>query len=126
MNIIQKYKNRIIIGVLVVIGIFTVVFGKSSIVQGTLTSLCWGTAILIFSYTLNNTIKQELEEFEIESHEILKDIATNGEDSPYYGEYNIDIINRIRQKVEKKARKQVMSCVSLGVILIIIAIICAI
>ena len=56
----------------------------------------------------------------------MKDIATNGEDSPYYGEYNIEIINKIRAKVEKKARKQVMSCAGLGVVLIIIAIICAI
>ena len=126
MNIIQKYKNRIIIGVLMVTGILTVVFGKNMIVQGTITSLCWGIAVLIFSGMLNTATKEELEAFEIESHEILKDIATNGEDSPYYGEYNIEIINKIRAKVEKKARKQVMSCAGLGVVLIIIAIICAI
>jgi len=122
----KKYKNGIIIGVLVLIGVCTVVFGKNSIVQGSITSVCWGTAVLIFACMINKATKQELEEFEIESHEILKDIATNGEDSPYYGEYNIDIINTIRAKVEKKARKQVLSCTTLGVILIIIAIICAI
>ena len=114
----------IIIGALVCIGICTVIWGKTMAVQGAVTSVCWGVAVLIFAGILNQRGHQELQQFEEESHEILKDIATNGEESPYYGEIDIDKVNKIRQQLTKKVKKQVTGCAGLGVVLLIIAIIC--
>ena len=126
MKMIQKYKVGIIIGILVIVGICTVIWGKTMAVQGTITSVCWGVAVLIFAGILNKQSKQELEQFEEESNDILKDIASNGEESPYFGQLDIETVNKIRIKLQKKLRKQVVGCAGLGVVLLIIAIICII
>ncbi len=126
MKTIQKYKMGIIISVLVGIGICTVIWGKSPAVQGGITSACWGAAVLVFAYILNKRTALELQQFEMESHEILKDVAARGEESPYYGEINIEMVNKIREKLQKKLRKQVVGCAGLGVVLLIIALICII
>lgn len=126
MKVLQKYKVGIMIGLLVAIGVCTVIWGKSSAVQGGITSICWGGAVLIFSYLLKQRAGLVLQQFEEESHEILKDITSRGEESPYYGELNIQTVNKIREKLQKKLKKQVMGCAGLGVVLIIIAFICII
>ncbi len=124
MKNLQKYKNGIFIGILVGIGVCSALLGHNLQIQGGVSCLCWGLAILYLSVIAQQRNNLFLLSFDQEAREILEDIATNGENSEYYHFYNFQIIEKLRKKHEKKYRKQMFSILSLGVIFIIISIMC--
>ena len=124
MEKLNRYKKHILMAVLIIAGIATVVFVKNVKIQGGLSCLCLGLAILVAVWINRDKQNQELINFDIEANEILEDIANLGLDSKYYSYYNIDVINNLRAKMLKKHNKQTISCALLGVVLLIIAVIC--
>ena len=124
MEKLNRYKKHILMAVLIIAGIATVVFVKNVKIQGGLSCLCLGLAILVAVWINRDKQNQELINFDIEANEILEDIANLGLDSKYYSYYNIDVINNLRAKMLKKHKKQTISCALLGVVLLIIAVIC--
>lgn len=126
MNWLKRNQMVIIVGALLIVGACTVIFGKTLKVQGGVTCLCWGIAVLVLAYNTYNKNQWHLDEFDKESKEILKDVAINGEESEYYGLVDINIMNKQRTKLAKNLRKQVVSCVIFGTILLISCILCMI
>ena len=124
MEKLKKYRNTIIISILLIAGAIAVVFGKSLAVQGGIAGIAWGCALLIFAIMIKKRNDKELEQYDVEMTEILKDIASKEEDSEYYGLVDISRANKDRAKIVKKQRKQVVSCAIIGVLLIVLAIVC--
>lgn len=121
MSKIREHIFGIIITIFIIMGGCTVVFGKTQLVQGGLTSLFWAVALFVFGYITMRKNERELQLFDVQSREILIDIGTNGVDSDYYGMYDVKSINKLRRKYEKKLRKQVLGVFSVAIILIICA-----
>ena len=121
MKKIKEHLFGIIIAIFLCMGACTVVFGKSQVVQGGLTSLFWAVALLLFGYITMIKNECNLQVFDIQSKDILVDIGVNGVDSDYYGVYDIESLNKIREKYIKRSRKQVFSVFIMGIILIICA-----
>lgn len=122
----KRYKNIIIILVLLIAGAIAIVAGKSLAVQGGIACLCWGIMVLVIAWITKQRNDEELKQFDISVTEMLKDIATNEENSEYYGMVDIADANKMREKLIKKHRKQVVSCAVMGVILIITCILCVV
>jgi hypothetical protein len=126
MGKLNKYKKHILMIGLLVVGICAVIFSNNVKVQGGLACLCLGLAILVAVWINKDKQLVELINFDSEADEILRDIAKFGEESEYYGYYNIDVFNSMRAQILKKQKKQMFSCVVFGIVLLIIAIICVI
>jgi hypothetical protein len=126
MGKLNKYKKHILMIGLLVVGICAVIFSNNVKVQGGLACLCLGLAILVAVWINKDKQLVELINFDSEADEILRDIAKFGEESEYYGYYNIDVFNGMRAQILKKQKKQMFSCVVFGIVLLIIAIICVI
>lgn len=120
----KRYKNIIIILLLLIAGAIAIVVGKSLAVQGGIACLCWGIMVFVIAWVTKQRNDEELKQFDISVTEMLKDIATNEENSEYYGMVDIADANKMREKLIKKHRKQVVSCTVIGVILIITCILC--
>lgn len=121
MKKIREHIFGIIIAIFICMGACTVVFGKSLLVQGGLTSLFWAVAMFIFGYITMGKNQKELELFDAQSKEILIDIGENGVESDYYGVYDITTLDKLRTKRVKKLRKQVFGVFAIATILIICA-----
>ncbi len=126
MENLSKYKKHILMAVLLIVGIVTIIFTKNVKIQGGLSCIFLGLAILVAVWINKSKQEQELVVFDIQANEILEDIAINGADSEYYSYYNIDIIKNLRDKMLKKHKKQTIGCSLLGVVLLITAVICMI
>ena len=124
MKNIGKYKKHILMVSLIILGAIVALINVNKKVQGGIACICWGLAVLVMVWINKQHQGQELNEFDIESKEILEDIVANGENSPYYHFYNIEIVNKLRLKLIKKHSKQTISCTILGIVLLITAIIC--
>lgn len=124
MEKLTKYKKHILMIALLIIGIIAIIFGKTPRIQGGVSCLCLGLAVLTVVWINKQRQDQEVIDFEIQAKEILEDIALLGEDSEYYSYYDINAINNLRAKMLKQHKRQTISCAILGVVLIIIAIIC--
>ena len=124
MKNLDKYKKHILMAVLIIAGLVIVIFTKNVKIQGGVSCVFLGLAILVAVWINKGKQNQALIDFDIQANEILEDIATNGADSEYYSYYNIDIIKNMRAKMLKKQKKQTISCTLLGVVLLITAIIC--
>ena len=124
MKKVREHIFGIIIAIFICMGACTVVFGKSLLVQGGLTSLFWAVAMFVFAYITMVKNQKELELFDAQSKAILIDIGVNGVNSDYYGVYDVTTLDKIRAKREKKLRKQVFGVFTIAVILIICAFIC--
>ncbi|MFQ6723943.1 MAG: hypothetical protein ACLRFE_01230 [Clostridia bacterium] len=119
---LKRYSKLIFIGILVIAGGFTAVFGKNIAVQCGVSFLCWGVAILILTWTTYIRNQQEMYDFDEDANKILQDIAINGTNSEYYHIYNIDIIDKMRKKISKRNNKQIVSCCIVGIVFLILAI----
>lgn len=124
MENLAKYKMYIFTSVLLIAGALFALIGNNVETQAGGACLSWGLAI--FMLTIINRKKQssELDSFDINSREILQDIADKGPYSQYYQFYNIDIINKQRKKLLKKHTKQTTTCAIVGIVLVITAMIC--
>ena len=119
-----KYLDKIIIGLLVCIALAFIIFAKNPSIKAGVGCLCFGFVALATSWIVKRNNDKEMFNFEVESREILIDIANNGESSKYFGVIDISTINKLRAKMIKRNRKQVISCAILGVVLIIAAFMC--
>ena len=124
MKKIREHIFGIIIAIFICMGACTVVFGKSLLVQGGLTSLFWAVAMFIFGYITMGKNQRELELFDMQGKDILIDIGTNGVDSEYYGMFDAAMLNKMRVKYVKNLRKQVFAVFTIAIILIICAFVC--
>ena len=124
MSKLKNYSKVIFIAILICAGGLSAVFMPNDALKGGISCLLFGVAILVVAWIAVDRNKQELNDFNEEANEILLDIAENGEKSQYYHFYNIQIIDKLRKKLQKKHTKQLVSFVALGIIFIIIAIMC--
>ena len=124
MKNLGKYRIHIIIGILLIAGALFALISNNTKVQGGGACVTWGISILLLALIGRKKQQEELDVFDIEATEILEDIAEKGEKSPYFQFYNIDIIKKKRKKLVRKQIKQTTTCIVLGVVLIITAIIC--
>ena len=122
----SKYGDKILVGIFVVIAVLCALLGNGTKVQAGGSCLALGIAIMCLAWVVKSIGDKQLFDFEVEGTAILKDIAEKDENSEYYGVFNFEILNKMRNKLIKRNRKQMVSCLSLGAILIIIAIICII
>lgn len=109
---------------LLIIGVFTIIFGHNLVIQGGITCVCWALAVAVIIAIAKTKNEQELLEFDQQAREILEDIALLGEESEYFPFYNIDIVNNIRFKLLKKHKKQAISLITLCAVLVVMAICC--
>ena len=126
MKNLSKYTKHIFASIFLIAGALCVLIGNNLKVQGGLTCLFWSISILIWIWVGYNKNKLDLEQFDRDANEILQDIATKGPESEYYQFYNIQIINKLRNKKVRKQTKQIASCSVLVIVLFIIAIACLI
>lgn len=119
-----KYREEVLVLILLCVAGCFAIFAKNPNIKAGVSCLFFGFAVLDISWIVNKRASKELFNFEIESKEILKDLALRGQESEYFGSVDIDVINKLRAKLIKRNRKQVASCAVLGIILIITAIIC--
>ena len=124
MDKIIKYKKEILIVILLLSGAAAFIFGNKLWIQAGIGCTCWGVAVLVISYITKLRNEDELIKFERSAQEILKDISEKGADSEYYTMYNFQILNNARAKLIKNNKKQFISCLILGVVLLIIAVMC--
>jgi len=122
----QKNSRAIFAGVLFIIGACAAIIGRNAAVKAGVACLFWGFAIFIIAWIAFDKNKTELTDFDKNAREILGDIATNGAQSEYYQQYNIQIINKLRRKVVRRQRKQEFGIVALGFVLLMAAIVCMI
>ena len=122
----KKLKNLeiIIIGILLCAIVVFVVFIKNVHIKAGISCLTLGIIVFIISWSVNTRSARELANFETEGYEILQDIAINGQASQFYGVYDINILNKLRTKLIKRNKKQLISCIITGVVLIICGIFC--
>ena len=121
MKKVREHFFGITIAMFLCMGACTVVFGKTELVQGGLTSLFWAIALLIFGYITMGKNERDLKSFDMESRNILIDLGTYGVESDYYGLYDASVLNKMRAKYVKKSHKQVFGVFAMGVILLICA-----
>lgn len=119
-----KYREEILVVILLFVAGCFAIFVKNPNIKAGISCLFLGFAVMVVSYIASKRANKELFNFEIESKEILKDLALRGQESEYFGVMDINAINKLRTKLIKRNRKQVISCAVLGIILIITAIIC--
>lgn len=119
-----KYREEMLVVILLCVAGCFAIFAKNSNIKAGVSCLFLGFAVLVISWIASKRANKELLNFEIESKEILKDLALRGQESEYFGSMDINVINKLRAKLIKQNRKQVIGCVALGIILIITAIIC--
>ena len=96
MKRLKEHPKAILAAIFGIVGMCSVVFGKTIFVQGGLTCICWGIAVLILSYIANARNLRICNNFDIDARNILIDIAENGERSEYYMFYNIEKLEKIR------------------------------
>jgi len=120
----SKHMDKIVLAILLGAVIVFVAFVKNPNIKAGGSCLFLGLAVLYISWCVYKMANQELFNFEVESKEILVDIASNGVASEYYGIYNIEVVNKLRNKLIKRNRKQLIGCIALGIIFIVVAIIC--
>lgn len=119
-----KYSDEVFLGILLIIAVVLVLVANGNNVLVGCGCVALGLAILEIGWIVKKKADKEMFNFEIESHEILKDIAEKEQDSEYFGIFDIESINKLRIKLDKRNKKQIRGCVALGIILIIIGIIC--
>lgn len=117
-------KKKVALIILLLIGIATILFGKTMFVQGGITLFCWSLAVFTAVSINNDKNMKDLIEYDEQAKLILIDIEENGVDSEYYGLYDAAILNTIRAKEVKKQNKQRISCTILGVVLMITCFVC--
>ena len=119
-----KYREETLVIILLCIAGAFAIFAKNPTAKAGVCCLFLGFAVMSIAWIVNKKASKEMFNFEIESKEILQDIALYGQESEYFGLYDISTINKLRAKLIKQNRKQLISCVVFGMILIITAIIC--
>ena len=124
MDNLKKHTAGIVVAVLLGVSVLAIVLGHNVQIQGGIACLSWGVAVFFLAIATQKRGDQQIRKFDIDMTEILRDVATNGEDSEYYGLIDIEGANKARAKLAKKIRKQVWGCFALGLILLITAIIC--
>jgi uncharacterized membrane protein HdeD (DUF308 family) len=120
----SNYGNLIIILTLILTAVLSALFVSNPDIKAGMACLCFGIAAMFGGWLVVNKSKQELEEFDASSKEILLDIAQKQEDSEYFGSFSIETSEKFRNKLIKRNRKQVSGCLILGFILIVTSIIC--
>lgn len=106
--------------VLVCVGVCVAMFVTNQRVQISGACVCWAGAIFVLAWMTRDRGIEQLNQFDIASREMLIDVANNGIESEFYG-INIDSVEKQRNKIYKKNKKQVSSCLVLGFIILLIA-----
>lgn len=124
MKKLLKNKKMLLLIALGIMGAISVIFGKTIVIKGGLALLFWSLAVFTAVSINNDKNMRDLIEYDEQAKLILIDIDEKGEESEYYTIYNADILNAIRAKEVKKQNKQRISCIILGIILMITCFIC--
>ena len=114
-----KHLDKVLVGVLMCIAIAFGIFLKNPSVKAGIICVCLGLSVFIISWTVKQNADKELQDFEEESRLALVDIAQNGPNSQYFGIVDISVVEKLRKKLIKRNKKQLISCLAIGTFLII-------
>lgn len=119
-----KDWTNIVIGLCLLGIIPIVVFINNPNNKAGICCLMLSVIVFVISLKTKKGANKELLQFEQESNQILQDIAINGQNSQFFGIYDINSLNKFKTTLIKRNNKQLVGCLIMGAVLVVCGIFC--